>query len=276
MPTHNYSIIIPAYNEGELIPTSLEKVLSYVTRNFPGRAEIIVVNDGSTDGTADIVREYARRNRAVRLIENPENRGKGYSVRNGMLHASGDILLFSDADLSAPIGESERLFAALHAGADIAIGSRWIDPGLQIEHQPALREVLGRIFNLLLRIILRLHFKDTQCGFKAFTRRAADMIFCRQKIEGWGFDPELLFLADKCGLRVAEVAVEWAHSSRSKIHTLVDGPQMFLDMLRVRWNYIKGIYSLGMPATEATIAPAPALRSRAAAASQTDSPLRTR
>ncbi len=171
MPTHNYSIIIPAYNEGERIPTSLEKVLSYVTRNFPGRAEIIVVNDGSTDGTADIVREYARRNRAVRLIENPENRGKGYSVRNGMLHASGDILLFSDADLSAPIGESERLFAALHAGADIAIGSRWIDPGLQIEHQPALREVLGRIFNLLLRIILRLHFKDTQCGFKAFTRR---------------------------------------------------------------------------------------------------------
>ena len=274
MATHNYSIIIPAYNEGERIPTSLEKVLAYVTRNFPGRAEVIVVNDGSTDGTADIVREYARRNRAIRLIENPENRGKGYSVHNGMLHASGDILLFSDADLSAPIGESEKLFAALEAGADIAIGSRWLDPRLQIERQPLLREVLGRIFNLLLRIILRLRFKDTQCGFKAFTRRAADMIFCRQKIEGWGFDPELLFLADKGGLRVTEVAVEWAHSGRSKIHTLVDGPQMFLDILRVRWNYIKGLYSLGGPATETAVAPA--LQRRAAAASKDSSSLRPR
>src|SRR5437763_6241008 len=145
-----YSIIIPAYNEGARLEATLERVLSCISlRNWD--AEVIVVNDGSRDSTADLVRAQAFEHPNLRLLENPENRGKGYSVRNGMLHASGDILLFSDADLSAPIGESERLFAALHAGADIAIGSRWIDPGLQIEHQPALREVLGRIFNLLLR-----------------------------------------------------------------------------------------------------------------------------
>src|SRR5437667_9687940 len=242
MATHNYSIIIPAYNEGERIPSSLEKVLAYVTRNFPGRAEVIVVNDGSTDGTADIVREYARRNRAIRLIENPGNRGKGYSVRNGMLHANGEILLFSDADLASPIEEAPKLFEAIESGADVAIGSRWLRPELQKQRQSLLRQLYGRIFNIALRLLLGLKFKDTQCGFKVFTRSSARAIFPLQQIERWGFDPELLYLARRKKLRVTEVPVEWSHQEGTRISPLRDGLRMFSEVLRIRWNALTGKY----------------------------------
>src|SRR5436190_6145875 len=164
-----YSIIIPAYNESERIVATLDKVLAYIASepDFAAKTEVLVVNDGSRDNTADIVKGYAARNPAVRLIENPGNRGKGFSVRNGMLHATGDRLLFTDADLSSPIEESEKLFAALDAGADVAMGSRWLRREMQTERQPLLRQILGRAFNLVLRIILGLGYKDTQCGFKA-------------------------------------------------------------------------------------------------------------
>ncbi len=236
-----YSVIIPAYNESSRVGATLEKVLAYMAKRG-WEAEVIVVNDGSTDNTADIVNSYAQRNPRLRLLQNPGNRGKGYSIRNGMLQAQGEILLFSDADLSSPIEEADKLWAAIAEGADIAIGSRWLRADLQTQRQPVYRQIFGRIFNLVLRIVLGLSFKDTQCGFKAFTRRAARAIFPMQRIERWGFDPELLYLARKFGFRVAEVPVAWAHREGTRISPLRDGPQMFVEMLKIRWNAFTGKY----------------------------------
>jgi dolichyl-phosphate beta-glucosyltransferase len=237
-----YSIILPAYNESARIARTLDRILAHaVQRGW--NAEVIVVNDGSSDDTAKIVRERAERHPGVFLLENPGNRGKGYSVRSGMLRARGDILLFSDADLSSPIEEADKLFAAIGKGADVAIGSRWLDRRLQIRRQPLHRRLLGRIFNLALRVILGLQFKDTQCGFKAFTRRSAHLIFPLQKIERWGFDPELLYLAKKFGFAVREVPVAWSHREGTRIHPLRDGIRMFGELVRIRWYAIKGEYS---------------------------------
>lgn len=240
-----YSIVIPAYNEGARLGATLEKVLAYV-RQQGWDAEVIVVNDGSRDHTAEIVRGFAEKNPAVRLVENPGNRGKGYSVRNGMLHARGDICLFTDADLSSPITEAQKLFDAIGQGADIAIGSRWLQVDLQTERQPLYRQAFGRIFNLVLRLILGLRFADTQCGFKAFRRDAAQRIFPLQKIERWGFDPEVLFLARRAGLRVEEVPVLWAHSEGTRLHPFRDGLRMFVEVLRIRWNAMTGEYAAGV------------------------------
>lgn len=243
MPDATYSIIIPAFNEGRRLGTTLEQVTAFIAHEH-WRAEIIVVNDGSTDNTADLVREFTNRNASIRLVNNPGNRGKGFSVRNGMLNAHGDILLFSDADLSAPISEAPKLISAIAAGADVAIGSRWLDPSLQTHRQSLLRQFLGRGYNLLMRIILGLNFKDTQCGFKAFTRRAARLIFPAQRIERWGFDPELLFLARRAALPVQEVAVRWGHDRGTRIHPFSDGLQMFLEMLSIRWSDMRGRYQV--------------------------------
>jgi len=230
-----HSFILPAYNESERLTTSIPKVLEYVhTRQL--QAEIIVVNDGSTDTTAEVVRGFAADNPMIVLLENPGNRGKGYSVRHGMLHAKGAVALFTDADLSSPITEADKLFAALADGADVAIGSRWLQRDLQTERQPFYRQLYGRLFNLGLSIILRLDYRDTQCGFKAFTRQAIQVVFTRQRVERWGFDPELLYLARKYKLRTVEVPVEWAHDHRSKINPLRDGLRMGLDVLQIRWN----------------------------------------
>jgi hypothetical protein len=160
-----------------------------------------------------------------------------------MLHAHGDILLFSDADLSSPIEEADKLFAMLAEGADVAIGSRWLDPQLQIQRQPLHRQLFGRIFNLALRIILGLKFKDTQCGFKAFTRRSAYTIFALQKIERWGFDPELLYLARKLAFVVREVPVAWAHREGTRINPLRDGIRMFGEILKIRLHALRGSYA---------------------------------
>ena len=252
-PTH--SIVIPAYNESERLATSIPKVMEYV-HGRGWQAEVLVVNDGSRDDTADVVRRLAADDPAIVLVENPGNRGKGYSVRNGMLRARGTVALFTDADLSSPITEADKLFAALGEGADIAIGSRWLKRELQTERQPWIRQLYGRLFNLGLRIVLGLGYKDTQCGFKAFNRRAIEDIFPRQQIERWGFDPELLFLAKKFRLRTTEVAVEWAHDHRSKINPLRDGLRMGGEVLKIRWNDWMGRYrepSFRLPAEAANL-----------------------
>ncbi len=236
-----YSFIVPAYNESERLTLSLPKVLDYIDRQRL-QAEVIVVNDGSSDDTADVVRCLGQLHPEVRLVENPGNRGKGYSVRNGMLHAHGEVMLFSDADLSSPIYEAGKLFATIDQGADVAIGSRWLQAELQTERQPWHRQLYGRLFNLGLRVVLGLKYRDTQCGFKAFTRSAAHTVFTRQRVERWGFDPELLFLANKFKLRTVEVPVEWAHDHRSKISPLRDGIKMGVEMLSVRWNDMRGLY----------------------------------
>jgi dolichyl-phosphate beta-glucosyltransferase len=244
-----YSIILPAYNESARIAATLDKILAHAAERG-WKVEVIVVDDGSNDATADIVREYSGKHPVMRLLENPGNRGKGYSVRNGMLHAKGEILLFSDADLSSPIEEADPLFAAIGEGADIAIGSRWVDRRLQIRRQPLYRRLFGRIFNLALRIILGLQFKDTQCGFKAFTRRSAQTIFPLQKIERWGFDPELLYLATKFGFVVREVPVAWSHREGTRIHPVRDGIRMFGELLRIRWYALKGSYTPANPVSQ--------------------------
>jgi len=233
--------VLPAYNESERIASTIEKVLAHANQH-DWSAEIIVVNDGSKDDTAQIVREYASQDPMLRLIENPGNRGKGFSVKNGMLHANGEILLFSDADLSSPIAEADKLFAAIRQGADVAIGSRWLKTELQIQRQPFYRQIFGRVFNLALRVVLGLKFKDTQCGFKAFRRSAAMQLFPSQQIERWGFDPELLYLAKRYGIQVAEVPVAWSHREGTRINPLRDGIRMLGEMFVIRWNALTGKY----------------------------------
>jgi glycosyltransferase involved in cell wall biosynthesis len=238
----HYSIVIPAYNESARIPATLQSILSYV-RAKGWTTEIIVVNDGSRDTTAEVVREFARTSPEVRLVENPGNHGKGYSVRHGMLQAVGDVVMFTDSDLSAPIEEAELLFAAIAQGADIAIGSRWLEKGRQTHRQPLYRQFFGRCFNAVTRAVMGLKFADTQCGFKAFTRDAAQTVFQLQTIEGWGFDPEILFIAVKRGYRIVEVPVSWAHDERTRMSYLKDGMKMLREIATIRWNALRGLYS---------------------------------
>jgi dolichyl-phosphate beta-glucosyltransferase len=236
-----YSIVIPAYNESARILPTLESVVSCV-RERGWSAEVIVVDDGSRDRTAEIVRQFAASNLEVRLIKNPMNRGKGYSVRNGILQALGEVVMFTDADLSAPIEEAEGLFDAIASGADIAIGSRWLERTRQTIRQPLYRQLFGRCFNGVTRLIMGLSFADTQCGFKAFTRSAAQTVFQLQTIERWGFDPEILFIALKRSYRVTEVPVSWAHDERTRMSYLKDGMRMLEDVAIVRWNALLGRY----------------------------------
>ncbi|MGD0938278.1 MAG: dolichyl-phosphate beta-glucosyltransferase [Terracidiphilus sp.] len=236
-----YSIVIPAYNESARIPATLKSVVDCI-RARGWDAEVLVVNDGSTDTTAEVVREFSRSAPEVRMLENPGNRGKGYSVRSGMLQAQGQVVIFTDADLSAPIEEAERLFAAIAEGADIAIGSRWLDRDRQTQRQPIYRQFFGRCFNIVTRSVMGLRFADTQCGFKAFTRAAAQTVFQLQTIERWGFDPEILFIALKRGFWIIEVPVSWANDERSRVSYLKDGIKMLEELAIVRWNALRGRY----------------------------------
>ena len=236
-----YSIVIPAYNESARILSTLESVISCV-RSRGWSAEVIVVNDGSRDATANIVRTFMAGAPEVRLIENPENRGKGYSVRAGFLQALGDVVMFTDADLSAPIEEAERLFAAIAGGADIAIGSRWLKTSRQTHRQPIYRQFFGRCFNMVIRTVMGLKFADTQCGFKAFTRDAAHTVFKLTTIERWGFDPEMLFIGLKRGFWIIEVPVSWAHDARSRLSYIKDGMRMLEELAFIRWNAFRGLY----------------------------------
>ncbi len=237
----SYSIVIPAFNESSRIPATLREVVACV-RKQNWNAEVIVVNDGSTDTTADVVLEIARSAPEIRLVENPGNHGKGYSVRSGMLQALGEVVMFTDADLSSPIEEAERLFAAIAGGADIAIGSRWLESSRQTHRQPLYRQFFGRCFNAVTRAVMNLPFADTQCGFKAFTRSAAQTVFQLQTIERWGFDPEILFIAIKRGFRVVEVPVSWGHDKRTRMSYLKDGMKMLEEIATIRWNALRGRY----------------------------------
>ena len=244
--TSELSIVVPAYNEEARLDRTLSRVHEYFGRDprVANTLEIIVVDDGSTDGTVRIAQEWARTapHGGFRLLLNERNRGKGYSVRRGMLEARGRIALFTDADLSAPIEESEKLLAAIAAGHDIAIGSRALDRSLISAHQSVFRETAGIIFNALVRLFIGLQLLDTQCGFKAFARDPCRIIFEQQRIEGFGFDPEVLFLAGRHGLRTAEVPVRWAHDPATKVHVLRDSLLMFGDLMYICWNRLLGRY----------------------------------
>jgi glycosyltransferase involved in cell wall biosynthesis len=240
-----FSIVLPAYNEQARLPATLAAIFSYLEARGCTDFEVLVVNDGSTDRTTAVAEQFCAKHTQMRLLQNPGNRGKGYSVRHGMLEARGDWVLFSDSDLSAPIEELEKLLkAAEERGASVVIGSRALNRSLIKIHQSWFRETAGRIFNLLMRISTGLPFADTQCGFKLFERRAAQEIFRRQLIERWGFDAEVLFIARKLGFKTVEVPVRWSHSDGTKVNMLRDSANMFVDLFRVRWNYVRGLYRI--------------------------------
>jgi glycosyltransferase involved in cell wall biosynthesis len=245
------SIVIPAYNEGARIERTLERVMTCVEQQG-WDAEVLVVDDGSTDSTAQIIQRWMEKYPRLHLIKNEGNRGKGYSVRNGLLQAAGQVVMFTDADLSAPMEEAELLMAAIKDGADVAIGSRWMDKTRQTIHQPLYRRFFGRCFNWVTRTIMGLPFKDTQCGFKAFKRPVAQTIFRLQRIERWGFDPEILFIARKLGYEIREVPVTWGHDERSRMSYLKDGMKMLEEMAVIRGNSIAGRYDEDIAALKDT------------------------
>lgn len=243
------SIIIPAFNEEKRLGGTLIRIRDYFAAHpaGPGGIEIVVVDDGSTDGTARLVEEWAREMPLLRLVSNGNNRGKGYSVRHGMLEARGRVALFTDADLSSPIEESQKLLRAIRVGNDVAIGSRALDRSLIAVHQSRFREIAGMIFNGFVRLFTGLPFEDTQCGFKAFVREPSRIVFEQQRTERFGFDPEILFLAQRHGLRSAEIPVRWAHDPATKVHVLRDSLLMFVDLIYIRWNVLMGRYPKARP-----------------------------
>jgi dolichyl-phosphate beta-glucosyltransferase len=228
------SIIVPSFNEELRLPRSLQQIADYVAASNRN-TEVLVVDDGSTDRTAEVAASFGDRIANLRVLENGENRGKGYSVRHGMMEAKGEYVLFTDADLSAPIEEAGKLLAALQQ-YDIAIGSRAMNRDLIEVHESLFREFAGIIFNRIVRIVLWLPFVDTQCGFKAFRRERCRIIFEQQRIERFGFDPELLYLARHHGLTSVEIPVRWSHSPATKINMLRDSVLMFVDVFTIRWN----------------------------------------
>jgi glycosyltransferase involved in cell wall biosynthesis len=236
------SVVIPVYNEEGRISQSLSKVAQYL-REQTERCELIVVNDGSVDRTHEVLRETCRDIPEARMISFPANHGKGFAVRSGVLEAEGEYILFSDADLSAPITEAERLLGPLAEEYDVVIGSRALKREWIEVRQSSAREAAGKLFNRFLRTVTGLPFRDTQCGFKAFRREAARRLFRMQTIDGFGFDPEILYLARKLGFRVLEVPVHWAHEEDSKIRLARDGARMAVDVFKIRWNDLRGRYS---------------------------------
>ena len=237
------SIIIPAYNEEARIGPTLDRIGEYI--NSSGMDyEIIVVDDGSTDNTRAVVSESARRICGLRLVENRVNRGKGFSVKNGFLNSSGRLVLFSDADLSTPIEELEKFLPEVESGANIVIGSRSLKGSNIIKRQPFYRVLMGKTFNKLVRLLTVSGLVDTQCGFKLFRRGTCEPIFKAQRVERFAFDVELLFLAQKKGLRIAELPVRWINSPQSKVHPVMDSLRMALDLLRIRLNYLIGKYRI--------------------------------
>ena len=236
------SIIIPSYNEEARLPETLRRIAEYLP-TLGLRTEVLVVDDGSMDRTAAVAESFRGKLSGLRVLSNGPNRGKGYSVRHGMLESQGDLVLFTDADLSAPIEESNKLLSALNNGYDVAIGSRAMDRSLISTHQSIFREFAGIIFNKIVRIVLRLPFVDTQCGFKAFRRERTQIIFEQQRIEGFGFDPELLYLARHHGLRAIEIPVRWGHSSATTVNMMGDSLKMFVDIFTIRWNSMSGRYA---------------------------------
>ena len=233
------SIVIPAYNEQQRLPATLDRILTYIERAPLPVVEILVVDDGSRDSTAALVEA---RGGIVRLVSNPGNRGKGYSVRHGMLEARGEWRLFSDADLSTPIEELEKLWRAVAGGKDaIAIGSRAIDRSLIGVHQPGHRETMGRIFNGAMRVATGLRISDTQCGFKLFRGDVAREVFSRQRLERFGFDAEVLYIAVHRGYGIAEVPVRWNHVDGSKVGMLT-GLRAFAELAEIRANSLRGKY----------------------------------
>jgi dolichyl-phosphate beta-glucosyltransferase len=231
------SVVIPAYNEEQRLPATLERIQEYLAATA-WTYEIVVVDDGSRDGTPGLVEAVSARNGAVRLLRYTPNRGKGYAVRYAMPRAAGERLLMCDADLSTPIEEVEKLWTRLDGGAEIAIGSRALRDSNLAVHQPLWRELLGRSFNLVVRVLAVPGIADTQCGFKLFEREAAVTLFSQLTIDGWCFDVEALYLARRLGYRIVEVPVTWVNSPSSKVNVMRDFIRTIRELFRIRRTWM--------------------------------------
>jgi glycosyltransferase involved in cell wall biosynthesis len=261
------SVVIPAYNEERRLPQTLTRVGEYLAaQNYP--SEILVVDDGSTDGTARVVEGMFPNHPTLRLIKN-DHRGKGYTVRTGMLAARGHIVLFSDADLSTPIEDVEKLLPWFERGYDIVIGSRE-GAGAQRMQEPFYRHIMGRVFNFIVQTLTVRGIEDTQCGFKAFRDDVAQDIFTRVLLYGdnatrvsggmvTAFDVEALFIGQKSGYRIKEVPVQWRYGTETKVSPLKDSWRNFRDVVLVRWNDLRGLYNTPSPrpAPDSTPPPSP-------------------
>ena len=223
------SIIIPAYNEESRIVSSLVSAWIYMSeRGYD--FEIIVVDDGSKDKTVELVKQFGK----AKLIKQPKNMGKGAAVRTGMLSSTGDIKIFTDADFSTPIYEIQKILQKMNGSADICIGSRAIDNSMIKKHQPFYREFMGKFFNKIVQFLLFKGIKDTQCGFKGFKKAAAEKIFNQAKINGFSFDVEILFLANKFAMKIEQVPVEWYNDNRSKVNPVKDSIAMIIELLKIK------------------------------------------
>jgi dolichyl-phosphate beta-glucosyltransferase len=241
-PQPYLTIVIPAYNEAPRIGPTLDRVRAYMASR-PYTWELIVVDDGSTDGTGALLSAVAAGFPCMRVLRNDSNRGKGFSVRRGVLEARGELVLFTDADLSSPIQETEKLLQALASSrADSAIGSRALQRELVGVHQPWPREYAGRFFNLLVRLMTGLEISDTQCGLKVFRRKSTRRAFELQRVAGFGFDPELLYLIKSDGGKIVEVPVRWSNDPATKVRFLRDSAKMLWDLLVLRGRVWSGGY----------------------------------
>lgn len=239
------SVVIPAYNEEERLPVTLRRVYDYLSRR-PASFEVIVVDDGSTDRTVVIAERFFRSRKAGTVLKNSRNLGKGFSVKLGVLHAKGKYILFSDADLSTPIDELDKLVQPLRDGyCDVAIASRARKESDIRVRQRWYRTIMGKIFNVFVQLLAVRGINDTQCGFKCFTRAAAMSIFPQQQLTRFGFDVEILYIARKAEYIILEIPVAWINSPQSRVHVITDSARMFFDLWRIRWNDFRGHYSCG-------------------------------
>lgn len=245
------SIVIPAYNEERRLPPSLEKIVAYLqTQQYT--SEILVVENGSTDATTAVVEAFIATRMAsaapVRLSLLHSSPGKGAAVKVGMLAAQGDYRFICDADLAMPIAEIAKFLPPAQPGGtfDIAIASREL-PGAVRYNEPAYRHIMGRVFNWLVRILAVPGIQDTQCGFKMFTREAAQVLFPLQRIDGWGFDVEVLYIARRHGMRLTEAPINWYYQSDSRVRPIHDTINMVRELLKIRRNGGKGYYDLSAP-----------------------------
>jgi dolichyl-phosphate beta-glucosyltransferase len=233
------SIVIPAYNEEHRLPTSLRQVIEFVSA-CPFKTEVIIVDDGSEDRTGDVVRQYMQEAPFISLLSVIHG-GKGHAVRAGMLAAAGEYVFLADCDLAMPIDQVVRFLPPTVGDYDIAIASREIAGAVRF-HEPFYRHFIGRVFNLIVRVLAVRGISDTQAGFKCFRRQAARQLFSRQTIDGWGFDVEILLMAQRFGMKIIEIPIDWYHNNDSRVRPFYDSYRMFSEVVKIRLNARNGVY----------------------------------
>jgi len=238
------SVIIPAYNESGCILSSLQKITAFLKLQFKNDWEILVVDDGSADGMAASIQKEWQNEKKIKILINETNMGKGYSVRRGVLAAKGELVLFTDADLSTPIKDFLYLKTAVEEDADIAIGSRAFKSSSVQKYDRWYRKVMGKVFNFFVRLFVIRDYKDTQCGFKLFRKQCIKQIFSNTRIDGFAFDSEVLYLAHYYGYQVKEVHVNWYAAKESKVRLLQDTLSMFFSLLRIFIYKLSGKYKI--------------------------------